>query len=198
MARLERAEFVDLLDGLTAEQWNMPSLCDGWTVRDVVTHTVAYLGQTRMRLLTNMIRARGDVNRLNADGLRQHAGLPPGRLIELMRQGVEPSGAGALYGARVALIECLIHQQDVRRPLNRPRDIPVERLRVSLNYARISPVIGGSRRTRGVRLVANDMDWSAGHGPEARGPGEALLLAMTGRVASVIDELDGDGVGLLQ
>lgn len=190
-------EFADLLEGLTPQQWGMPSLCDGWSVRDVVTHTVAYLGQSRKLLLINMIRARGDVDRINADQLRKQAGRSPARLVELMRQGAEPSGAAALYRGRVGLIECLIHQQDIRRPLEQPRAIPDERLRVSLDYARVSPVIGGTRRTRGVRLVATDMDWSAGHGPEVRGSGEALLLAMTGR-AELLDELDGEGVTLLR
>lgn len=190
-------EFADLLEGLTPQQWGMPSLCHGWSVRDVVTHTVAYLGQSRKLLLINMIRARGDVDRINADQLRKQAGRSPARLVELMRQGAEPSGAAALYRGRVGLIECLIHQQDIRRPLEQPRAIPDERLRVSLDYARVSPVIGGARRTRGVRLVATDMDWSAGHGPEVRGSGEALLLAMTGR-AELLDELDGEGVTLLR
>lgn len=197
LARLERVEFADLLEGLTPQQWGMPSLCHGWSVRDVVTHTVAYLGQSRKLLLINMIRARGDVDRINADQLRKQAGRSPARLVELMRQGAEPSGAAALYRGRVGLIECLIHQQDIRRPLEQPRAIPDERLRVSLDYARVSPVIGGARRTRGVRLVATDMDWSAGHGPEVRGSGEALLLAMTGR-AELLDELDGEGVTLLR
>jgi uncharacterized protein (TIGR03083 family) len=198
LARLERAEFADLLDGLTPAQGNAPSLCGGWTVRDVVAHTIAYLGQSRTRLIVNMIQSRFDIDRLNARGVENYAGLGPERLTGLMRRDVEPSGAAALYGSRVALIECLIHQQDIRRPLGQPRKIPEERLWISLSYARISPVIGGARRTRGVRLVASDMDWSAGRGPEVRGTGEALLLAMTGRSATVVDELDGDGLALLR
>jgi uncharacterized protein (TIGR03083 family) len=198
LARLERAEFADLLDGLTPAQWSAPSLCDGWTVRDVAAHTIAYLGQSRTRLIINMIQSRFDIDRLNTRGIGDHSGLEPDELTDLMRRDLEPSGAAALYGGRVALIECLIHQQDIRRPLGQPRTIPEERLRIALNYARISPVIGGARRTRGVRLVANDMDWSAGRGPEVRGAGEALLLAMTGRFATVAGELDGAGLALLR
>ena len=61
----------------------------------------------------------------------------------------------------------------------------------------VSPVIGGAWRTRGLRLIATDLDWSAGHGPVIRGPGEALLLAMTGRVGAVADELQGPGLAQL-
>jgi len=198
LARLERAEFAELLGGLTPQQWNAPSLCAEWTVHDVATHTIAYLDQSRIRLAMNMVRARFDVDRLNVSGLADREGLTPEQCVDAMRHGVEPSGAAALYGGRVALIECLIHQQDIRRPLGLPRSIPKERLRASMNYARISPVIGAASRTRGVRLVATDMAWSAGHGPEIHGSGEALLLAMTGRVAAVVGELEGDGVALLR
>lgn len=198
LARLERTEFADLLDALTPQQWSSASLCQGWTVRDVAAHTIAYLDQGQTRLLANMFRRRWDIDRLNADGLQDYAGQEPDQIADLMRRGVEPSGAGALYGGRVALIECLIHQQDIRRPLGLLRTIPEVRLRVALNYARISPVVGGARRTRGLRLVATDMDWSAGRGPEVRGTGEGLLLAMTGRRSTIVPELHGPGLPLLR
>ncbi len=34
----ERAELVELLRSLTPAQWDSPSLCDGWSVRDVAGH----------------------------------------------------------------------------------------------------------------------------------------------------------------
>lgn len=197
MARAEHEAFADLLAELEPEQWQAPTLCRGWTVRDVAAHTIAYLGQTVPRLVVNMGRSRGDIDRLNTRGLDALAGCEPGQLIALMRRDVAPSGAGALYGSRVALIECLIHQQDIRRPLALTRTIPVERVRTALNFARMSPVIGGARRTRGIRLIAADMDWAAGRGVELRGSGEALLLAMTGRIGAVAGELTGDGLARL-
>ena len=33
-----RAMVADLLEGLSAEQWETPSLCAGWRVRDVGAH----------------------------------------------------------------------------------------------------------------------------------------------------------------
>ena len=198
LARRERAEFADLLDTLTTDQWSAPSLCAGWTVRDVAAHVVAYLDQTVIALSGNMIRYRCDIDRLNAAVARRYSEVEPAELVGRMRRGSDPVGAAALYGGRVALIECLIHQQDIRRPLGAHRVLDIPRVRVCLDYARVSPVIGGRRRTRGVRLVATDMAWAAGAGPEVRGTGEALLFAMTGRSAAVSDELSGDGVTLLR
>jgi len=198
LARRERAEFADLLDTLTTDQWSAPSLCAGWTVREVAAHVVAYLDQTVIALSGNMIRYRCDIDRLNAAVARRYSEVEPAELVGRMRRGSDPVGAAALYGGRVALIECLIHQQDIRRPLGAHRVLDIPRVRVCLDYARVSPVIGGRRRTRGVRLVATDMAWAAGAGPEVRGTGEALLFAMTGRSAAVSDELSGDGVTLLR
>lgn len=45
---------------------------------------------------------------------------------------------------------------------------------------------------RGVRLVATDLRFSAGIGPEVRGAAEALLMTMAGR-RGVVGELSGPG-----
>ncbi len=86
----------------------------------------------------------------------------------------------------------MIHQQDIRRPLGMPRRIPSERLRTALDFARYAPTIRGAWRARGVRLVADDLAWSHGRGPEVRGSGEALLMMMGGRRAA-LDDLSGPG-----
>jgi hypothetical protein len=87
----------------------------------------------------------------------------------------------------------LIHQQDIRRPLGRPRDIPADRLVPALRTTLFGPVLRGVLRVRDVRLVATDIDWSFGRGPEVVGTAEALLMAAAGRKA-VVTELSGPGV----
>src|SRR6476646_6337084 len=41
MIHRERAGLAGDLEQLTPEQWDSPSECDGWTVRDVVAHMTA-------------------------------------------------------------------------------------------------------------------------------------------------------------
>jgi len=44
LARIYAAElesFAELADGLTADEWSLPSPCPGWTVADVVAHVIA-------------------------------------------------------------------------------------------------------------------------------------------------------------
>jgi hypothetical protein len=54
-------------------------------------------------------------------------------------------------------------------------------------------VFGAKKRTAGLTLVASDMAWSHGAGPEVRGPAEALVMAMAGRRVALTD-LTGDGL----
>jgi uncharacterized protein (TIGR03083 family) len=43
----QRAQLSDLLADLTDDEWRKPSLCAGWTVRDVAAH----LGRGRRQLI---------------------------------------------------------------------------------------------------------------------------------------------------
>ena len=33
--------FRTVLDGLSADDWNLPSACDGWTVKDMLAHVTS-------------------------------------------------------------------------------------------------------------------------------------------------------------
>jgi hypothetical protein len=46
----------------------------------------------------------------------------------------------------------------------------------------------GKANAIGIRIRADDLDWTHGDGPEVSGSGESLLLALTGRAAT-LDEL---------
>lgn len=60
-------------------------------------------------------------------------------------------------------------------------------MRAVLNYALTAPAVRGARRARGVRLVATDIEWTHGSGPEVNGTGEALLMAMAARSDALND-----------
>ncbi|WP_240519506.1 maleylpyruvate isomerase family mycothiol-dependent enzyme [Amycolatopsis antarctica] len=42
LAREERADLAEVLSQLTEQQWNAPTLCTRWRVRDVVAHIISY------------------------------------------------------------------------------------------------------------------------------------------------------------
>jgi len=193
MATAERPDLADLLESLTPEQWESPSLCAGWSVRQVAAHVIGYesLGLGGAVLL--MLRNGGRLNRANAARLDDVAAWSSERIVEEYRTHLRPRGITAAFGGRIGLTDCTIHHQDIRRPLGLPRTIPPERLREALDFAPRARALPAPANMRGLRFVAPDLDWSHGEGPEVHGPGEALLVAVAGR-ASALGDLSGDGV----
>ncbi len=72
----ERASLADLLDSLGEQEWEVPSLCAGWRVRDVAAHLI--LAQMRpLPAVVAAVRARGKFNRMVHDSaVRQARRLP--------------------------------------------------------------------------------------------------------------------------
>lgn len=188
----ERNDFADFLESLTPQQWGAPSLCAGWTVRDVVAHVVSYEGAGAGELARRFTRGRFMLNRINVVSLHQHREREPDELIALLREHLTPRGLTSAFGGRIALVDTLMHHQDIRRALGMSRDVPAERLRAALPFAFIAPPIKARWHVRGVKIVATDIDWSGGTGPEARGAGETVLMVMGGR-RGVAQELSGPG-----
>ena len=192
MARDEREELAALLEGLTPEQWDSPTLCDLWRVRDVAVHTVSYDELGPAALVGRFLKGRLSVDRINSLGVAEFADRAPEQIAAFVRGHLEPRGLATGFGGMIAVADGMIHQQDIRRVLGISRTIDSERLRAVLDFARYAPLIRGAWRARGVRLVATDLDWAHGRGPEVRGTGEALLMAMAGRRAALSD-LEGPG-----
>lgn len=190
MARAERADLAAFLATLTPQQWDTPSLCDGWSVKDVVAHVVSYEDLDAIGLLKRFMKGR--IARANQVGVDEFAALSPQELVEFLGHHLQPRGLTAGFGGMIALVDGTIHHQDIRRPLGQPRTVPADRLRRILELVPNNPRLGARRRIKGLRLRATDMDWTHGRGPEVIGPGEALLMAMAGRPAAVAD-LAGPG-----
>ena len=194
LARAEREDLRDLLAGLGPEQWSAPSLCAGWSVKDVVAHMLSYEELGARQLAERFVRGRLSVDRVNDIGLREYSTRTPAELIELLDDHLDPAGLTAGMGGAIALTDGMIHQQDIRRPLALPRTIPAERLVPALRTALFAPTLLGVVRVRDVRLVATDLDWTFGRGPEVRGTGEAILMTVAGRRDAAAD-LSGPGHG---
>lgn len=187
----ERAELITLLRDLSDDEWEAPSLCAGWRVRDVVGHLLydemSLLGYARFAL-----GYRLNTDRVNNGLVDRARDLTPAQLIERFENsGQRITGAWPSLG----LADILVHQQDIRRPLGRPRTIPADRLVAVLRHP--DPFARPRTYTRGLRFVATDVEWSVGAGPEVRGPGEALALAAVGRPVA-LEDLTGDGVETLR
>ncbi len=197
MARDERSEMADFLASLRSEQWDHPSLCSRWRIREVAAHVVSYEEHGSADLVKRVAKARFRPGRVNDVALAEYAARDPQELVEFLREHLTPRGPTARFGGRVGLVDALIHHQDMRRPLGMRRQIPTERLLCALPFAVTAPPLRGFWNARGVRLIATDLDWSRGRGPEARGLAEVLLMVLAGR-RGVARELTGPGASFLQ
>lgn len=198
MAHAEREELAELLTELTPRQWEHATLCEGWCVREVVAHVVSYDDLTPVSYAKRQIRARLNMDRFNAIGVDTYATYTPAQMCQVMREHVHPHGYMAAFGGIIGLLDAMIHQQDIRRPSGIPRTIPALRLRAALGYAMYVPLLRGAWRSRGLRLIATDVDWAHGRGPEVHAHGEALLMALAGRRPAYCELAGRGSVTLIQ
>ena len=91
----------------------------------------------------------------------------------------------------------LIHGQDMCRPLGIRRDLPEAHLVPVADFVKEDVhLFGAKKRIAGLKLMATDMEWSHGNGPEVTGPAEALVMMMAGRLVA-LDDLTGEGMTTL-
>ncbi|MEV0620649.1 maleylpyruvate isomerase family mycothiol-dependent enzyme [Nonomuraea sp. NPDC050404] len=198
MVHAERAALIDDLMHLDAARWEEPSLCDGWTVHDVVAHLIDSARTTRLSFVVGLIGARFDFDRLNARGVERERGASPQETLERLRQvASRKSIPPAPLDSR--LVEEIVHGEDIRRPLGLTHSYPQEAVVRSLRLHTGTPAsFGGAKElmTR-VKLTAADADLSLGNGPEVNGSALSLLLAVSGRRVAP-DELSGPGLAMLK
>jgi uncharacterized protein (TIGR03083 family) len=193
----ERLSLAELLDDLSAEEWAKPSLCDGWRVRDVAAHlALAQMGWGNATV--EMVRARGNFDRMVRNSAVRHAVAPTGRLTAEIRAMAGSRRHAPMVTPLEPLLDVLVHGQDIALPLGRTRTMPIEAAtaaatRVWTTGWPLSTAFHTRSRLRGLRLVASDTDWAVGKGALVEGPVDALLLLLTGRTAAV-HRLSGPGL----
>jgi uncharacterized protein (TIGR03083 family) len=191
----QRLSLADLLDGLTDEQWNVPSLCHGWRVKDVAAH-VAMTPQpsTLGTVATEFVRARGSLTKATRDIAVRFADRPGMDLVAEIREHAASRRLPIVTNYRNIVLDILVHGQDIAIPLGIARDMPTDAVLAGLNRAwKIGWLLGVDRSLRRFTYTATDVDWTAGDGPEVTGSAAALLLVLTGR-AVALPQLTGPGV----
>jgi uncharacterized protein (TIGR03083 family) len=195
-----RTRIADLLETLTPEEWDHPSLCEGWRVRDVAAHIP--IGQEGLgSVLLGALRHPGPLNHVIRETARSRGSRPTERLVADLRATVGARRPNFSVTYLENLIDILVHGQDIAVPLGRSLPAPVDAA------ATAAARVWSYRETRrgrkkshvfrnppydGYRFIATDVSWSAGEGSEIRGPIMAILLVLTGRPAGRSD-LTGEG-----
>lgn len=182
----ERAATADLLAGLTEVEWTYPSLCEGWTVREVAAHLSLSHRISVGAAFKAFVRARGSFNRLVDQTARDEARRPTAELVSELRGAVGLHRLAPGQTLKNALLDVLVHTQDIALPLGVERHMPADAaVVVADDLWRMGFPFHARRRLAGHRLTATDADWSVGEGAEISGPIEALVMLLAGRTATI-------------
>jgi uncharacterized protein (TIGR03083 family) len=193
----ERGALADDLSDLTPAQWDTPSMCGEWTVRDIVAHLSASITLTPITFFLGMAKARFNIHRFRNERIGKYRGDDPVDTLAKFR-GLQ-NYTSASPGAKIPLLgEVVIHGADVRRPLGIPHTYRPGAVRQVIDfYKHKNLFIGAKDRIAGLALEATDNGWQHGEGDAVEGPLLSLLLAMSGRTPAC-DDLVGPGVSTLR
>jgi uncharacterized protein (TIGR03083 family) len=179
----ERSWLADLLESLPQASWDKPSLCEGWSVRDVGAHLT--FSHARLRdLMWPAVRT----------GLRYNAmikytavrsPLTHEQIVSTLRGFVGSRRRVRFVTDLEPLLDVLVHTQDLCVPLGIQHPMPVDAAVAAAD--RVLSLRGPMRLwepPRGVRFVATDADWVYGDGTVTEAPIQSHLLTLTGRQPS--------------
>jgi uncharacterized protein (TIGR03083 family) len=194
----EREALASDLDVINEAAWATPSLCPGWTVRDVLAHMTALGRMTPMTFFRKLVTNGFSPSKLEARDISLEKGSSVGETLARFRSVTNSKNRLHAVPKKTLLGETVIHAEDIRRPLGIGHAYPLDGLVTIADVYKGSNLVAGSkRRIAGLSLRATDIDWSTGSGPVVSGPMLSLLMAMAGRQAA-IEDLEGEGVEALR
>ena len=196
-----RRTIARLFAELDDDQLRTPSLCEGWTCRDVLGHLVMSIDLSFLRFLREVARDRGRSAVTSTRLARAYGARPVAELVRHLDERSDATVAPPGVGAAGPFADTCIHLRDVAIPLGLPSSPPVQDWVLVLEFlttprARTAGFLPRGRLD-GLRLSASDSTWTTGSGPEVTGSSEALAMSVTGRSA-LLDELGGDGAPTLR
>ena len=193
--RRVRLGIADELESLGAAEWDAPSLCEGWRVRDVAGHLAVVPTITTRDLMSAAPRAGFNPNRINTVLAIRSGSRAPDLLVQEICEHASTRRTAKVLDVRNSLFDAIVHSQDIAIPLGREFSVPVELTRDALERVwGMGWPFNARRRLAGHTLTATDVAWTVGAGPEIRGSALSLLLLLTGRTETARASLGGPGV----
>ena len=188
----ERESLLADLEGLSDAQWHAPSLCEGWSVQQVLAHLASSARTSKATAAKEMLTHKGNVQAVIDAGVARYSGGTPAETFAAFRESMHERVSP--FSAESALGEVVVHAEDIRHALDIEHTYPAETLRqLADHYKDAGLGMGAGDRIKGLHLMATDQKWETGKGDVVSGPIIALIMTMLGRTA-YLDDLSGDGV----
>jgi uncharacterized protein (TIGR03083 family) len=175
----QRTALADILADLNDDEWQHPSLCAGWTVRDVAGHLILQTRPAEMLWLARHACAGID-DAIRRSAIRLANADTPTGLTAAVRNLAGTRRRIPYATARSALVDILVHSLDIAVPLGRAAlAVPPEVTAIAA--AEVWKRTPGLWPRPAVSLRATDTAWQAGEGSVLEAPIADLLLVLTGR-----------------
>lgn len=183
---------AQLLEASAPERWDVPSLCAGWRVREVVAHLTMPARYNEDAFMAELREDEFDFTRLSNRIAGRDATLATSELIANLRDDALHRWTPPGGGHRGALNHVVIHSLDITVPLEEPRCASDTAIRIVLDDL----TEGGGHAHFGTdiqqrHLQATDIDWSYGSGAQLSGTAAHLALHICGRNVPT-DRLQGE------
>jgi uncharacterized protein (TIGR03083 family) len=180
----QRADLADFLDTLSAEQWKTPSLCPGWTVREVaahVTQSTTNWGRLTFELARSGFRFNAVTLRMARDDQRT-----PEEITAALRAMV--GGRRRPPGTATAdpLMDVLVHGQDIAIPLGVERVMPIPAAVAAAERVwKMGFPFNARKQFANTTFTATDAEFSVGTGEVVLAPIQNILMTLSGRRAGL-------------
>lgn len=185
---------ADLLERLSPQRWDTPSLCEGWRVREVAAHVTMLARYGQEEFMAELSDCGFDFTTLSNRIAGRDAELPTAELVSNLRDETLHRWTPPGSGHRDALSHVVIHGLDITVALGEPRRSPDATIKAVLDGL----TTGGGHAHFGTdidgrSLQATDTDWSYGSGLPLRATAEDLVLHICGRQVPA-GRLQGDPI----
>lgn len=178
--------------------WDRPSLCGGWSVKDVAAHVLMHpsfrWGDFPGMLARNV--GRGYNTMIDRETRRRSATMTREDILADFARFADSHHHVPTTTSIEPMLDLLVHTQDIVRPLGRSQEMPPVAAAVSADRALLLARLTGWQAARKLHLVATDIDWTHGKGPAIEGPMQELLMIATGRAPDPA-LVSGEGLALV-
>ena len=179
----ERSWLADLLESLPQPAWDQPSLCGGWSVRDVGAHLT--FSHARPRDVAWPAVRTGFRYNAMIRYAAVHSPQTHEQIVARLRGFVGSRRRAPFVTELEPLLDVLVHTQDICVPLAIEHPMPVDAAVAAADRVlALRGLMRLWRPPRGMRMVATDADWAYGEGAVTEAPIQSHLLTLTGRQAA--------------
>lgn len=191
------------LSSLNEEQWNKASLSEDWLVRDVVAHLILLHHYTIKNSWFDFLLSKFKVNIFLNKTAKKLGKKSKQELLDLFEPIINEQKKTNSISVLNVLADVLLHEQDIRIPLNQPKAMPIDSLTLIFSHWEPTHFNFGEKitkisdRVKGLEFYAEDLGIRKGEGPMVSGKAQDILLSIAGRKIG-IDNLRGDGAAILK